>query len=112
MTTHPATSTPTVDLDWPSDRPELLPFLPLVYVAWSDGTLEAEELSTICDRIESQSWLEPEARTAVQRWLQPDSPPSAAALQRLREAGFRKVWNLEGGILAWAEEVDPTKPTY
>jgi len=85
MTTHPATSTPTVDLDWPSDRPELLPFLPLVYVAWSDGTLEAEELSTICDRIESQSWLEPEARTAVQRWLQPDSPPSAAALQRLRE---------------------------
>jgi len=37
---------------------------------------------------------------------------SARALQRLREAGFRKVWNLEGGILAWAEEVDPTKPTY
>jgi molybdopterin/thiamine biosynthesis adenylyltransferase/rhodanese-related sulfurtransferase len=37
---------------------------------------------------------------------------SAKAVRQLREAGFRDVWNLEGGILAWAEQVDPTKPRY
>ncbi len=34
------------------------------------------------------------------------------ALMLLREAGFSKVKNLRGGILAWADEVDPTMPTY
>ncbi|HET9783857.1 MAG TPA: molybdopterin-synthase adenylyltransferase MoeB [Terriglobales bacterium] len=34
-----------------------------------------------------------------------------AALQ-LREAGFSRVRNLKGGILAWADEVDPTVPKY
>jgi adenylyltransferase/sulfurtransferase len=30
----------------------------------------------------------------------------------LREAGFRKVRNLKGGINAWAQEVDPSLPVY
>ena len=37
---------------------------------------------------------------------------SARALKLLREAGFGKLLNLEGGILAWAEQVDPTVPKY
>jgi adenylyltransferase/sulfurtransferase len=37
---------------------------------------------------------------------------SARALQALRRAGFGKLWNLQGGILGWAEEVDPTMPRY
>ncbi|MEN8376920.1 MAG: molybdopterin-synthase adenylyltransferase MoeB [Gemmatimonadota bacterium] len=37
---------------------------------------------------------------------------SARAVRQLQDAGFRRVANLEGGILAWAEEVDPTIPTY
>ncbi|MDE2926468.1 MAG: molybdopterin-synthase adenylyltransferase MoeB [Acidobacteriota bacterium] len=37
---------------------------------------------------------------------------SAQAVQLLRQAGFRKVRNLEGGILAWARDVDPTVPAY
>jgi adenylyltransferase/sulfurtransferase len=28
------------------------------------------------------------------------------------QAGFRKVKNVRGGILAWAEEIDPSLPTY
>jgi rhodanese-related sulfurtransferase len=36
----------------------------------------------------------------------------ARAVQQLRELGFRDVWNLEGGILAWSEQVDPAKPRY
>lgn len=37
---------------------------------------------------------------------------SARALQSLRELGFRKLWNLHGGILAWANEIDPSLPQY
>jgi adenylyltransferase/sulfurtransferase len=37
---------------------------------------------------------------------------SAKALRQLREAGFRKLRNLDGGILAWAERVDPSLPRY
>jgi molybdopterin/thiamine biosynthesis adenylyltransferase/rhodanese-related sulfurtransferase len=36
----------------------------------------------------------------------------ARAVQQLRELGFRDVWNLAGGILAWSEQVDPAKPRY
>ncbi len=32
---------------------------------------------------------------------------SAIAAQILRDNGHKKVWNLRGGILAWAEEIDP-----
>ena len=37
---------------------------------------------------------------------------SARALHLLQEAGFAKLSNLEGGILAWAETVDPAMPKY
>jgi len=37
---------------------------------------------------------------------------SARALKLLQEAGFSKVLNVEGGIEAWADEVDPTMPKY
>jgi adenylyltransferase/sulfurtransferase len=37
---------------------------------------------------------------------------SADAVDFLRKAGFRKIWNLKGGILAWSDEVDPTVPKY
>ncbi|MCC7054311.1 MAG: molybdopterin-synthase adenylyltransferase MoeB [Gemmatimonadaceae bacterium] len=37
---------------------------------------------------------------------------SARAVRQLEEAGFTQVWNLDGGILAWSDEVDPAKPKY
>jgi adenylyltransferase/sulfurtransferase len=37
---------------------------------------------------------------------------SARALELLVSAGFRKVKNLQGGINAWAREVDPSMPIY
>lgn len=37
---------------------------------------------------------------------------SARALKLLREAGFRKLKNLVGGIHEWADEVDSSMPTY
>ena len=37
---------------------------------------------------------------------------SADAVEFLRQSGFRKIWNLKGGILAWSDEVDPSVPKY
>jgi adenylyltransferase/sulfurtransferase len=37
---------------------------------------------------------------------------SADAVEFLQKAGFRKVWNLAGGILAWADRIDPKMPKY
>jgi adenylyltransferase/sulfurtransferase len=37
---------------------------------------------------------------------------SAEVVDFLRKAGFRKVKNLRGGILAWSDEVDPSVPKY
>jgi len=37
---------------------------------------------------------------------------SAEAVDFLRKAGFRKIVNLKGGILAWSDEVDASVPKY
>jgi len=37
---------------------------------------------------------------------------SAKALRILQEAGFRKLNNLQGGISAWSDDVDPSIPKY
>ena len=37
---------------------------------------------------------------------------SGKAVDFLKQAGFRNVRNLKGGILAWSDKVDPTVPKY
>lgn len=37
---------------------------------------------------------------------------SARALQQLQALGFTRLRNLEGGILAWSDDVDPSIPKY
>ncbi len=37
---------------------------------------------------------------------------SAKAVRQLQAAGFRRVWNLAGGILRWSDEIDPSVPRY
>jgi molybdopterin/thiamine biosynthesis adenylyltransferase/rhodanese-related sulfurtransferase len=37
---------------------------------------------------------------------------SADAVNFLQKAGFRKICNLKGGILAWSDDVDPKVPKY
>lgn len=37
---------------------------------------------------------------------------SARAVSKLRELGFENVWNISGGIIAWAREIDPTMAEY
>lgn len=37
---------------------------------------------------------------------------SAQAVRELQAAGFSKLWNVEGGILAWADRIDPSMAKY
>ena len=37
---------------------------------------------------------------------------SAKALRQLQKAGFGKLFNVEGGILAWSDRVDTNVPKY
>ena len=37
---------------------------------------------------------------------------SAAAIMQLEQKGFTNLYNLKGGILAWADEIDPTINVY
>ena len=37
---------------------------------------------------------------------------SAKAVRQLQAAGFKKVWNLAGGILRWSDDVDSSVPKY
>lgn len=37
---------------------------------------------------------------------------SAQVARYLAQQGFSSVWNLAGGILAWAQQVDPTLTPY
>ncbi|MCB9384881.1 MAG: acyl-CoA dehydrogenase family protein [Bryobacterales bacterium] len=70
-------------------HPSALPFLPLLYVAWADGDLLPSELAKVTRRI-SDAPLDPEARAALEPWLDPAAPPPPRALRalldRLREA--------------------------
>jgi rhodanese-related sulfurtransferase len=37
---------------------------------------------------------------------------SAAAIMQLEQRGFTNLYNLKGGILAWADEIDPSINVY
>ncbi len=63
------------------DRP-LLPFLPLIWVAWADGELAAEEAAAIRERI-TASRLDDDCRRRLGQWLDPASPPPPRQLQAI-----------------------------
>jgi len=69
----------------PDDANDLLPLLPLIYVAWSDGILDPTELQAIRERMIEVGELSPRARTALEGWLNPDDPPGGEEISRLRE---------------------------
>ena len=47
------------------EDPQLRPFLPLLWVAWSDGDMEEDEFSDLCLRVRAMPWLRPAARIAL-----------------------------------------------
>ena len=61
----------------------LLPFLPLLYVAWADGDLERHEIEAARAKLKAVPELTPAQRSALERWLDPANPPDASDLQGL-----------------------------
>jgi acyl-CoA oxidase len=64
---------------------ELLPLAPLLYLAWADGGLSADELDAVRELAGRPELLDEHGRTVLRAWLNPDDPPSAAELARLLE---------------------------
>ena len=86
-----AKRTPEGPQAWPADRLDLLAFLPMIQVAWSDGVLTPQEMDALCDGLAGQDWLDPEGREILRGWLRPESPPTPAAVAELRDI-IRSWW--------------------
>ncbi len=64
-------------------EPSVLPFLPIIYVAWADSDLTPAELESIYEKIKSEPWLDAASQQWLDQWLDPEAPPSASQLQAL-----------------------------
>lgn len=64
----------------------LLPVAPMIYAAWADGVLSDTEMTSLRAYATGQDWLDADAQAALGAWLDPDDPPSATTLTRLRAA--------------------------
>ncbi len=70
-------------------EPRLLAFLPIVYVAWADGDLEAAEIEWIRARLAATELPSP-CSDLLGAWLDPSAPPDAGELATLL-AGFQRA---------------------
>ena len=66
------------------DRPELLPFLPLLLSIWNDGILSAAELAALFAGVDAHQGLSDTGRAALKSWMDPESPPTATELAEVR----------------------------
>ena len=61
----------------------MVPFLPLIYVAWADGELTADELGAFRAAIHRQPDIDAPSLAALDRWLDPELPLTATELEDL-----------------------------
>ena len=59
----------------------VLPFLPMLYVAWSDEVISPAQIRGIEKVLRSSKCLQPDQRKLIKQWLDPANPPSASELQ-------------------------------
>lgn len=69
---------------WPEHHPELLPFVPLALAIWRDGVFSAEDHEIFCDHLTGLDHLPVAARSELERWMNPASPPDRRSLVLLR----------------------------
>lgn len=72
---------------------QLIPFIPLLYVAWADGVLEKSEIDYIEIQIKNNRSLKLETKKMVCKWLNPSNPPSA------RELAYWKSYIKKNAVL-------------
>lgn len=76
---------------------------------WAIARIPGAELIPLATLGAAQSKLDPAAEIVIHCH---SGVRSLWAARHLREAGFKKVLNLTGGITRWSDEVDPTVPKY
>ncbi|MCH7846353.1 MAG: acyl-CoA dehydrogenase family protein, partial [Acidobacteria bacterium] len=75
----------TFDLAASIDDERIRPFLPLLYVAWSDGELTPDEIKGICSVVALYPGIDLDCQVALRHWLDPEDPPSPYELELLRQ---------------------------
>jgi acyl-CoA oxidase len=66
--------------------PVLLPFAPILYIAWADGALTGDEIRDVLDHVNRDDAVEGPIREALQPWLDPAAPPDTDELRALLAA--------------------------
>ena len=83
-------ATPTLQPDSLLSSPNVLRFLPILYMVWSDDMLTPTEIDTIEKMINRQVWLEREEKQYLSARLDPVHPPEVSEvkqwLRTIREA--------------------------
>ena len=77
------------------DDVRLRPFLPLIYVAWSEGEFSADEATGICEVVAGYTGIDLDCKKALEQWLDVEYPPTPDELESLRIR-----------IAGWAEGLD------
>ena len=65
------------------EDPRLLPFLPYIYLAWSDGDLASGEITVICSEMNTAPGIDADCKAAFAGWLDPADPPTPTELHEL-----------------------------
>ena len=69
----------------------VLPFLPMLYVAWSDALMTPSDMKRIDKILRANQCLDTSQRKMIRQWLDPQNPPSAQELSSwltyMRESG-------------------------
>lgn len=97
--------------EWLSDESRAKPLLLDVREPWEFQTCRIEgaqsmPMNSVPQRIEE---LEPDMEIVA---ICHHGMRSAQVAMFLERNGFGKLWNLQGGVAAWAAQVDPKMPTY
>ncbi len=119
--------------DLGADFADSAPTVPTVGALDVYGALQGEDPPLLLDVREAWEWRIGNLSDAGARWIPHDQLAarwdelprgrdivvycrsgrrSADAVAELREAGFTRAYNLRGGLLAWAAEVDASMPRY
>ncbi len=110
---EPVNGVPTitpVELDARRRRGDALDLVDVREVnEWEIGRIEGARLAPLSSFAEALSTMDSAKDVVVYCKV---GARSARAVRQLQAAGFRRVWNLAGGINRWSEEVDPTVPRY
>ena len=69
------------ELELYHNAPGLVTFLPMLYIAWSDGILTPSEFETIQKTLQVQNWITKHEKEILSKWLDPSVPPSCSQLR-------------------------------